>query len=153
MAVYLRREKKWVSFGTITNSLWIIKLNVYETLEWNFTLREVFHLNFILLYMTWHSWKQRNETINWDWPYAPNSFSESAYINIVVIRAAILQFLHEGYMWIQCTHMLLCLRYKAAIFINKKTFSSASYLIFSQENKWMIIHMIDIFTQNNFKKK
>ena len=48
--------------------------------------------------------------------------------------------------------MLLCLRYKATIFINKKTFSSDSYLIFSQENKWMIIHMIDIFTQNNFKE-
>ena len=42
--VLMKREKNWVSWGwnslgTVTNSLWVIELNVYETIEWNFPLR------------------------------------------------------------------------------------------------------------------
>ena len=29
----------WNSLGTITNSPWVMKLNVYETIKWNFPLR------------------------------------------------------------------------------------------------------------------
>jgi hypothetical protein len=42
--VLMKREKNWVSWGwnslgTVTNSRWVIELNVYETIEWNFPLR------------------------------------------------------------------------------------------------------------------
>jgi hypothetical protein len=42
--VLIKREKNWVSWGwnslgTVTNSLWVIELNVYETMKWNFPLR------------------------------------------------------------------------------------------------------------------
>jgi hypothetical protein len=43
-SVFKKREKKWVSskwnsLGTITNSLWVLKLNAYETMEWNSPLK------------------------------------------------------------------------------------------------------------------
>jgi hypothetical protein len=53
--VLMKREKNWVSWewnslGTITNSLWVIELNVYKTMEWNFSLRVSvsFKFHFIL---------------------------------------------------------------------------------------------------------
>ena len=59
-SVFKKREKKWVSsrwrwnsLGTINIYLWVMKLNVYETMEWNFVLRvgvsSKFH--FILCHM------------------------------------------------------------------------------------------------------
>jgi hypothetical protein len=39
-SVFKKIEKKWDSLDRITNSLWIMKLNAYETIEWNFVLRE-----------------------------------------------------------------------------------------------------------------
>lgn len=66
--IFTRRENNWVSSGwnscgTITNSVWIMKLNVYETLEWNYTSRmnvpSEFHLIIydmaVLKTMLWNS--------------------------------------------------------------------------------------------------
>jgi hypothetical protein len=64
VATFLRRHEKWVSWrwnslGTITNSLWVMKLNVYGTTEWNFHWEWVFHPCFIFIL---RSWKQHDET-------------------------------------------------------------------------------------------
>jgi hypothetical protein len=73
MTVYLRREKKWVlsrwnSLGMITSYLWVLKLNAYETIEWNSPLRVDASSNFISFHMTLQSWKQYHETPHRDWP-------------------------------------------------------------------------------------
>jgi phage terminase large subunit GpA-like protein len=39
MVVYLRRERRNESLDMITNSLWVLKLNTYETIEWNSLLK------------------------------------------------------------------------------------------------------------------
>jgi hypothetical protein len=67
--VLMKREKNWVSWrwnslGTVTNSLWVIELNVYETMEWNFPLRVgvLSEFHFILYDMA------VLETTKWNFP-------------------------------------------------------------------------------------
>jgi len=85
MAVYLRREKKWVSsrwnsLGTITNSIWVLKLNAYETMEWSSPLRmgvsSKFHFisdDMAVLETTlWNS--PLGLALHWEWVSHPSFF-------------------------------------------------------------------------------
>jgi hypothetical protein len=52
------REKKqvssrWNSVDTITNLLWVIKLNVYKTIDWTFTLRICVSSKFHFILYDW----------------------------------------------------------------------------------------------------
>ena len=51
MAVYLRRERrnKFQLSEDDSNSLWVMELNTYETLEWNFVLREGVSSKFLFI--------------------------------------------------------------------------------------------------------
>jgi len=71
----LMREMKWVSSRwnhvcTITNTRWVLELNgmrAYEITNMKQCIVGVsFIHNFICVLVMWHSWKQQNETTQWD---------------------------------------------------------------------------------------
>jgi len=102
----MRRENKWVwwewnSLSIITNSIWVIELNVYETIEWETMHWEwdvipscfisfhvmcqlciesgmLFHLCLISFYVMWQSWKQRHETFRLKWPASSTGNEKSS---------------------------------------------------------------------------
>jgi len=77
-SIFKKREKKWVSsrwnsLGTITNSLWVLELNSYETMKWNSPLimGVSFKFHFIsydvavLETRPWHSPRQSQWRVSW----------------------------------------------------------------------------------------
>ena len=63
-----RRSERWISLGTITNSLQVMKLNVYETIEWNSPLRVDVSSTFHLILNDMTVLKTTHKTTHWDKP-------------------------------------------------------------------------------------